>query len=130
MGVIKTTEFQQADILRLEAELNNLWGELNTSNIPHAIRTECEETLGECEENFKAALSGQASFNELESKLNQCDLKLAQAAVKQAENEISKSEHGSSHFQALENVRKGLEAQEITPIRARHEVKQIMRHQG
>ena len=127
MGMIKTTEFPQADILRLESELNNLWGELNTSNIPHVLRMELEETLSSCEEHFKAALSGQASFKELETNLHKCDLSLAKAAIQQAENELPKSEHDAGSFLALENIRKELDTGDLTPIRARHEVKRIMR---
>jgi hypothetical protein len=73
-------------------------------------------------------IRGESSFQTLETSLRQCDLKLAQGAVKQAENELPKGDPGTSSHLALENVRKQLEAGEITPIRARHEVKQVMRH--
>lgn len=128
MGTVKAKEFQQSDILRLEAEINNLWGELNTSNIPHGKRMELEKTLSGCEEEFKAVLGGQASFKELENHLYDVDVKLAQMAIQQAENEIPKAEHTSSAFQALENVRKELGSGNLTPVRARHEVKEITRH--
>ncbi len=128
MGTVKAKEIQQSDILRLEAEMNNLWGELNTSNIPHSLRMELEEKLSGCEEQFKAVLGGQASFKELEKKLNTSDMTLAMAAIQQAENEIPKTEHTSSCFQALENIRHELSEGHLTPSRARHEVKDIMRH--
>ena len=128
MGVVKSTEIKQSDILRLEAEINNLWGELNTSNIPHHVRMELESSLSGCEEHFKAVLGGQASFKELETHLNDIDMTLAQSVVQQAENEIPKIEHSASVFQALENIRKELGSGGLTPVRARHEVKGIMRH--
>ncbi len=128
MGTVRDREIQQSDILRLEAEINNLWGELNTSNIPHATRMELEGTLSGCEEEFKAVLGGQASFEELERNLSNVDMTLALAAIQQAENEIPKAERTASVFQALENIRRELMDGHLTPIRARHEVKDIMRH--
>lgn len=128
MGSVRAKEIPQADILRLEAEINNLWGELNTSNIPHSTRMELEEKLSGCEEHFKSVLGGRASYKELETNLHECDMTLAAAAIQQAENEIPKSEHTASAFQALENIRKELKDKKLTPVRARHEVKEIMRH--
>ncbi len=128
MGTVKATEIQQSDILRLEAEINNLWGELNTSNVPHAKRKEFEQKLSGCEEEFKAVLGGQTSIKKLEGTLHSVDTMMAESAIQQAENEIPKAEHTASAFQALENVRKDLAAGNITPIQARHEVKSIMRH--
>ncbi|MCH9690310.1 MAG: hypothetical protein K0U10_06635 [Gammaproteobacteria bacterium] len=129
MGMVKATVMQQSDILRLEAEINNLWGELNTSNIPHATRMEIEGTLSGCEEEFKAVLGGQASYKALEENLHNVDMMLALSSVQQAENEVPKAEHTASVFQALENIRKELNGGTLTPVRARHEVKEIMRHQ-
>jgi ribosome-associated translation inhibitor RaiA len=125
MAVVKV---QQSDILRLEAEINNLWGELNTCNIPNAVREEMEEKLAQCEEQFKQVLGGQASFKELETQLNRCDVKLALAVVKQAESEIPKSEHTASSYLALENILRELNEGHLTAVRARHEVKTVMRH--
>jgi hypothetical protein len=127
MGAVKAQEIQQSDILRLEAEINNLWGELNTCNIPHGTRMDIENQLSQCEEKFKKVLGGQASFKDLENNLNQCDKTLALAAVQQAENEIPKSEHTASAFLALETIRRELNEGHLTPVRARHEVKTIMR---
>ena len=128
MGTVKAREIQHSDILRLEAEMNNLWGELNTANVPHATRMEIEQTLTSCEENFKAVLGGQASVKDLETNLHTCDMALAVAAIDQAKNEIPKGEHTSSSFLALENIRHELNEGNLTPIRARHEVKDVMRH--
>lgn len=128
MGTVKAKEIQQSDILRLEAEMNNLWGELNTSNIPHGLRMELEEKLSSCEEHFKAVLGGQASLKGLEENLHTCDMTLAVAAVQQAENEIPKTERTSSCFLALENIRRELSEGHLKPSKARHEVKNIMRH--
>lgn len=128
MGVVKAKEIQQSDILRLEAEMNNLWGELNTCNIPHSTRMDMESKLSGCEEQFKAVLGGGASFRDLETNLGTCDQALAFAAIQQAENELPKSEHTSSCFLALENIRHELTEGHITPVKARHEVKGIMRH--
>lgn len=127
MATVRTGEIKQSDILRLEAEMNNLWGELNTSNIPHAVRVALEQALGGCEEQFKAVLGGQASYTALESKLHEIDMTLASATLEHAEYTVPKSAHSGSAFQALENVRKELKAGSITPLRARHEVKEIMR---
>lgn len=128
MGAVKANEIQQSDILRIEAEMNNLWGELNTSNIPHATRMEMEERLNHCEESFKSVLGGQASVKELETNLNNCDKALALATINQAENELPKSERTASCFLALEKIRRDLSEGHLTPVRARHEVKDIMRH--
>lgn len=128
MGTVKATEIQQSDILRLEAEINNLWGELNTCNIPHQTRKELEGTLSGCEEEFKAVLGGQASFKELERNLHNVDMTLAMSTIQQAENEIPKADRTASCFQALENIRRELKDGHLTPVRARHEVKDIMRH--
>src|SRR5262245_4633836 len=125
MVTVKATKIQQSDILRLEAEMNNLWGELNTANIPHATRMEIEQKLTSCEENFKAVLGGQAHIRDLETDLHACDEALALAAITQAKNEIPKAEHTSSCFLALENIRHELTEGHLTPIRARHEVKDI-----
>src|SRR5262245_53712770 len=128
MGVVKAKEIQQSDILRLEAELNNLWGELNTCNIPHSARMDMESKLSGCEEQLRAVLGGGASFKDLETNLKTCDLTLAFAAIQQAENELPKTEHTSGCFQGLENIRHELTEGLITPVKARHEVKSIMRH--
>ncbi len=128
MGIVRAQEIQQSDILRLEAEINNLWGELNTSTIPHAKRIELESSLSGCEEEFKAVLGGQASIKVLEKNLQNVDMTLATSAIQQAENEIPKAEHSASAFQALENIRKELTAGHLTPVRARHQVKEIVRH--
>lgn len=130
MGTVKAKEIQKTEVLRLEAEMNNLWGELNTSNVPHGTRMDLEKRLSVCEEQFKAVLGGQASLKQLEKELKQCDLLLALAAIQQAENEVPKTEHTASSFQALENIRHELKEGAITPIKARHELKEIMRHHG
>ena len=128
MGMIRANTIKQSDIHRLEGEMNNLWGELNTSNIPHSKRMEIELTLSTCEEHFRAVLGGQASFKELETDLHTCDVNLAIAAIQQAENELPKSEHTSSCYLALEHIRHELKERHLTPLKARHEVKDIMRH--
>ncbi len=128
MGIVKAKEIQRSDILRLEAEMNNLWGELNTCNIPHPTRMEMEKQLSNCEEQFKSVLSGQASIKDLETHLHQCDETLAFATIQQAENELPKIEKSSSSFLALEGLRRELKEGHLTPVRARHEVKSIMRH--
>lgn len=124
----KAKEIQHSEILRLEAEMNNLWGELNTCNIPHSTRMDMESKLTGCEEQFKVVLGGGASLRELETNLEICNQALAFATIQQAENELPKSERSMGCFQALENVRHELTAGHITPVRARHEVKGIMRH--
>lgn len=123
MGTVKA----KTDILRIESEINNLWRELNTSNIPNAIRVELEGKLTACEKQFKAVLGGQGSFAELETSAHAIDKALAEAAIKQAENEIPKAAHTEAAFQGLENVRKELKDGTLTPNKARHEVKDIMR---
>ncbi|MFZ0565367.1 MAG: hypothetical protein WAM28_04205 [Chlamydiales bacterium] len=128
MVLVKAKEMQKPEILSCEAMINNLWGELNTANIPHSIRMELELKLSNCEQRFNDVLAGQASLAELNEKLEEVDKKLAISAIKQAENEISKAEHTKSAFQGLENVHRELEEGKITPAKARHEVKDIMRH--
>ena len=65
MAGVKVKTTQQSDILHLESEMNNLWGELNTCNIPHSTRMDMESKLSGCEEQFKAVLGGGASFRDL-----------------------------------------------------------------
>lgn len=127
MGTVKSKEVQKTDVVRLESEINNLWRELNTSNIPHPLRMELEGKLSTCEKDFKAVLGGQGSFKELEKTLNTIDQTLALAAIQQAENEIPKAAHTEAAFQGLENVRRDLKEGKLTPSKARHEVKDIMR---
>lgn len=124
----KTKEIEQADILRIESEINNLWGDLNTSNISRDKFIKLERELSGCEEKFKSALSGRDSIKDLESMLHNIDLALAQEVITHAENEIPKSERKLSDFQALENIKKELANGNLTPVRARHEVKEITRH--
>jgi hypothetical protein len=128
MGAVKAQEIQQSDILRLEAEMNNLWGELNTSNIPHAKRMALEQQLSDCEEKFKTVLGGQSSVRDLENQLHACDKELAVAAIQQAQNEVPKIEHESRNFLALENIKRELNEGHLTAAKARHEVKAVMRH--
>jgi len=128
MGAFKPGTLHHADILHLEGEINNLWGELNTSNIPHSLRMELEDKLAGLEEQFKAVMSGHASQNELEEQLQVVDYTLAVGALKQAEAEIPKADHRARAFQALENVKRELENKKITPLAARHEIKEIMRN--
>lgn len=128
MGTVKSKEVQKSDIVRLESEITNLWRELNTANIPHAVRMELEGKLSSCEKSFKAVLGGQGSFKELEKTLQSVDQTLAAAAIQQAENEIPKAAHTEGAFQGLENVRRELKEGKISPSKARHEVKDIMRH--
>lgn len=128
MGSTKAREIQNSDILRMEAEINNLWGELNTSNIPHSKRIELESTLSSCEKEFKRVLSGEASVDKLEADLKTCDFELAEVVIHQAQNEISKAAHESRSFLALEAIGQKLKDGEITPVKARHEVKDVMRH--
>lgn len=127
--MVAINEIQQKEILRIESEMNNLWGELNTSTIPPSVRKEIEQKLESCEENFKKVLGGQASINDLTVNLHQCDLMLALAAITQAENEIPKAEHTSSAYLALQTIKRELNEGHLKPIKARHEVKEIMRHQ-
>ena len=126
--MVKAKEIQQDDILRLEAEMNNLWGELNTCNIPHSMRIDMEGKLAGCEEQFKVVLGGGASLRDLETNLETCNQALAFATIQQAENELPKTERALCCFQALENIRHELNSGHITPGRARHEVKGITRH--
>jgi ribosome-associated translation inhibitor RaiA len=128
MGFVKSNIISQAAILRLESEMNNLWGELNTCNLSNAARIEMERKLSSCEEHFKAMLGGQVPVTELENELHKCDLFLVQAVLQQAENEIPKVEKNSSAFLALENIRQKLNEGNLSPVRARHEVKEIIRH--
>ncbi|MFN0065405.1 MAG: hypothetical protein ACKVOH_04130 [Chlamydiales bacterium] len=121
---------KKEDITRCESEINNLWGELNTSIIAHPSRVEFEKRLGEIELEFKGVLNGQAPIAKLEQKLHKLDVELARAALKQAEAEISKSDLTSAVYQALENIRKSLDDNSITPITARHEIKNIIRKRG
>jgi len=130
MCAIKAHEIQQSDILRLEAEINNLWGELNTANIPNAVRMDLEQELTVCEEQFRTVLGGQSPIQDLETHLNECDKTLAFAAVQQAQNEIPKADHESSSYLALENIKNELKAGHLTPVKARHEVKAVMRRHG
>ncbi len=130
MGTMKIQAVHHAEVLRLESEINNLWGELNTANVPHTVRMDLEGVLSGCEEEFKAVLGGQSDAASLEKHLHGVDLALAESMIQQAQNEISKSEHAGSAFQALENIRRELESGKLTPIRARHEVKGIMRHRA
>lgn len=119
---------EQKDVLRCEAEINNLWGELNTANIPHATRIDLEKKLSGCEEQFKAVLSGNSPFKELDKKLTEIDHTLAISVIEQAKHELPKGEHLGSTFQALENILHEVNEKKITPVKARHEVKAIMRH--
>lgn len=128
MGAFKPEAIQHADVLHLESEINNLWGELNTANISHTVRMELEDKLGGLEEHFKAVMSGHASHKELEEQMRIVDYTLAVGVIKQAEQEIPKIDRRARTFQALENVKKELESKKITPLAARHEVKEIMRH--
>ncbi|MBI3900594.1 MAG: hypothetical protein HY324_00420 [Chlamydiia bacterium] len=107
--------------------MNNLWGELNTSNIPQVIRQNMEKTLSECEEKFKLVVQGQIPLEELHQSLMQCDHDLAMAVITQAKAELSKSEHQSAPFKALEELSQELSAGQVQPTRARHQVKQIVR---
>ena len=127
MGALKAPIIQQSEVFKLEAEMNNLWGELNTCNIPNATRMDIEERLTRCEEKFKAVLGGETPLKDLETDLNQCDKTLALATIQQAENEIPKGEHTASSFLALENIRRELSEGHLTPVKARHEVKSVMR---
>ncbi|NGX62131.1 MAG: hypothetical protein K940chlam9_01625 [Chlamydiae bacterium] len=124
---VKAKEVQQSDILRIEAEINNLWGELNTSNVPNRVRTNLEARLSESEDIFKKVLNGQSPIADLENGLQEIDMELAQSVVQQAENEISKAEHTGSAYLALQEISRELKEGRLTPIRARHEVKGIMR---
>lgn len=118
---------KQEQVTRLEGEINNLWGELNTVNIPHNTRILMEKQMQEVEVEFKAVLQGKGSAAKLEKKLAKLDFDLAHAAVLQAENEISKTQHEKAPFQGLENVKHGLKDKSLTPLEARHEVKKITR---
>lgn len=118
---------KKAEVTHLEREINNLWSELNTVNIPHAVRVSLEHQMQEIEDEFKHVLSGKSSASKLQKKVDKVDRELAHAAIKQAENEISKAEHDSAQFQGLENVLHQFNEKGITPNKARHEVKKIMR---
>ena len=114
-------------VTRLEREINNLWSELNTVNIPHNVRIMLEHQMQEVEDEFKHVLAGKTSSSKLQKKLEKIDRELADAAIKQAENEISKAEHESAQFQGLENICRSLKEKGISPNQARHEVKRIIR---
>ena len=128
MLLVETKEIQKSDILHCEATINNLWKELNTANIPYSMRMEVEQMLSRCEEQFHDALGGQASFSQVTENLTHVDKTLAISSIQQAENEISKAAHNGAAFQGLENVSKELNEGNLTPGKARHEVKEIMRH--
>jgi hypothetical protein len=125
---VKAKEIRHSEILHLEAEMNSLWSELNTSNIPHVIRLELEQQLKSCEEKFKAVLGGEVPLADLKKSLADCDRELAIASVTQAKGEIPKSEHTSGPFLALENVHRDLEEGRLSPAQARHELKNVVRH--
>lgn len=128
MGAFKPAELEHEDLLHLESEMNNLWGELNTANISHNLRMELEDKLAGLEEHFKAVMSGHASQKEFKEQIKILDYTLAIGAIKQAEQEIPKIDHRGRSFQAIENVKKELESKAITPLAARHEIKDIMRN--
>lgn len=127
MGIIKSKEHQKSELIHIESELSNLWGELNTANIPHAIRMDLEAALAGGEEELKAVLAGRASIDKLKNSLDEIDKKLAMASIQQAETEIPKAEHTRSAFLALQNIRDQFMQGKIKASRARHEVKEIMR---
>ena len=52
---------KQETITRLEREINNLWGELNTVNIPHNVRITLEHQMQEIEDEFKQVVDGKNS---------------------------------------------------------------------
>jgi len=121
------TKVKKEAITHLESQINHLWGELNTANIPHNVRLLLEHEMQEVEDEFKHVVTGKNSSSKLQKKLEKIDVQLATAAITQAENEISKTEHDSAQFQGLENVQRTLKEKEITPNQARHEVKKITR---
>ncbi|MCH9610383.1 MAG: hypothetical protein S4CHLAM81_04560 [Chlamydiales bacterium] len=118
----------KAEITHIEREINNLWGELNTVNIPHTVRIALEHQMQEVEDEFKSVAAGHLSAKKLQKRLDKIDLDLASAAIKQAESEISKIERQSAQYQGLENVQRSLDERGITPNQARHEVKRIRRN--
>lgn len=113
----------------LEAGLQQLQGELNTSNIPYGRRTELGAALKECLTAFRQAASEKSdqSLSQLTKQAEFIDSALALEAVKQAETEIPRAEHTRAAFLALEKVRSDLQNHLLSPTRARHEVKEIMR---
>ena len=127
MGAIKPLGLDHADILRLEAELNNLWGELNTAGISNHLRTQLESKLSGAEEQFKAVMNGHAPIEEFQKEMDTINHTLSIGMIEHAQQGISKSDHGGSFFQALENVKKELNVKKISPLQARHEVKTIIR---
>lgn len=120
---------QQADLIAIEKQLNHLWGELNTVNLSNKNRTHMENRLAAVEIDFKKVMQKGNYDQDFVSELDSIDLALATAAIAQAEQEISKSAHTQSNFQALENVKKELASNKITPSKARHELKEIVRRQ-
>ncbi len=121
------TKAQKSELVRLEAEINNMWGELNTSNMSNQNRQQIKEQIEAVEQQFNAVVAGQSSSSQLKESLQQINQALAFAAIEQAENEVPRAEHLASIFQGLENVRHELISGNITPNQARHEVKQITR---
>lgn len=118
---------KQQEITHLEGEINNLWRELSTANVPHNVRIALEHQMQEVEDEFKHVVAGKHSASKLQKRLSKIDRELANAAIKQAENEISKAQHEGAQFQGLENVQRSLNEKGITPNQARHEVKKITR---
>ncbi len=125
-----TKTVKKPDILHLEKEINNLWGELNTCTISHIQRQELDGQLAGCEEHFKAILMGKGAIEELAEKLKEVDYRLAVAALHQAEMEMPKNEHQSTAYFALQNIRRQLEGREVSCGHIRHEIKQVMRHRN
>lgn len=123
----KSTQLQGTDLHTLEKKLNHLWGELNTVNLSNKSRTMLENRLAAVEIDFKKIMQRGEVATTFSEELDSLDLDLALAALEQAEQEISKSAHTQSTFQALENIKRELKEKRLTPSKARHELKEIVR---
>ncbi|MCB1180942.1 MAG: hypothetical protein KDK55_02830 [Chlamydiia bacterium] len=114
---------------QVEKEIHRLVEELRTINIAHQIRMELEQRLNSCFIEVKnVGEEDVTGLKKIETEINEIDELMAFEAVYQAEQEISKRERHSSEYMGLENIRKDLESDTITPSEARHAIKEIMRH--
>lgn len=118
---------EKEGVQKFELAIHNLVGELESSNVSNEHRQELKRKISACKEQFKGLLAGKGSAEKLEKALHETDLLLAQACILQAQHEIPKQDFEKANYQALENVTHELKAGHISPIKARHEVKTIMR---
>lgn len=118
----------ETDLIAIEKKLNHLWGELNTINLSNKNRMNIENQLATIEIDFKKMMDKNTIDQNFTNELDQIDLLLAYAALTQAEQEISKSASRQNTFHTLENVKKELDMHKISPSKARHAIKEIVRH--